>query len=126
MWDDHASTPLNTVHLGYGIGAALADILVAQFLGEGQVELSNSNINSTMGTFSFSSSTNIKIPYSIAASLCLLITIGHMIFAICEHRTRRQILQVQQVNYIAVNTTSLDEVQPDYSEHSPQTRTANN
>ncbi|CAF1106529.1 unnamed protein product [Rotaria sordida] len=32
MWDDHASTPLNTVHLGYGIGAALANILVAQFL----------------------------------------------------------------------------------------------
>ncbi|CAF1453223.1 unnamed protein product, partial [Rotaria sordida] len=122
MWDEHASTPLNTVNLGFGFGAVLANILVAQFLDEGQIELSNSNLKSTMETFSFSSSTNIKIPYSITASLCLLIIIGHMIFAIYEHRTRRQILQVQQVNYTAVNTTHLDEAQADCSEHSPQTQ----
>ncbi|CAF1165374.1 unnamed protein product [Rotaria sp. Silwood1] len=123
MWDEHASTPLNTVHLGFGFGAALANVLVGRFLGKRQQhELSNSNISSTIRNLSFSSSTNIKIPYSIAAGLCLLIAIGHLIFAICEHRTRRQTLQIKQVNYSVVNTTPVDEVQPDDSENSPQKR----
>ncbi|CAF3998935.1 unnamed protein product [Rotaria magnacalcarata] len=119
MWGDHVSTALNTVYLGFGFGAALVNIFVAQFLDQDHIELSNSN--STMGNFSSSSSANIKIPYAIAAGLCILIAIGHLIFAICAHRNRRQALRMQQVNYAAVNTTPLDDAQHDNSQHLPQT-----
>ncbi|CAM4805908.1 unnamed protein product [Rotaria magnacalcarata] len=120
MWGDYASTPLNTVHLGFGIGAALVNILVGQFLGEGQLDLSNLNLNSTMQNLSSLASTNIKTPYSIAASLCLVVSIGHLIFTISKYLTRPQTLQVQQVNYSVVNTTPVDDIQSSHSQQLPK------
>ncbi|CAF3559656.1 unnamed protein product [Rotaria socialis] len=120
MWGDYASTPLNTVHLGFGIGAALANILMAQFLGKGKLDLSNLNLNSTMQNLSSLASTNIKTPYSIAASLCLVVSIGHLIFTISKYHTRHQTLQVQQVNYSVVNTTPVDDIQSSHPRQLPK------
>ncbi|CAF4209237.1 unnamed protein product [Rotaria socialis] len=120
MWGDYASTPLNTVHLGFGIGAALANILMAQFLDKGKLDLSNLNLNSTMQNLSSLASTNIKTPYSIAASLCLVVSIGHLIFTISKYHTRHQTLQVQQVNYSVVNTTPVDDIQSSHPRQLPK------
>ena len=34
MWSDNVGAPLNVVHLGFGIGAVFANLLVKPFLGE--------------------------------------------------------------------------------------------
>jgi hypothetical protein len=93
MWGDQSSAAMNTVHLGFGFGAVFANLLVAPFLGKNKI---------------FSS--DIIIPYTITASLCFLIAVGHLLFAIREYRDARQ------GTYAVVTTVPL----VNYSQYSPR------
>ncbi|CAF1183850.1 unnamed protein product [Adineta ricciae] len=75
MWTVNASAPLNAVHLGYGVGAVFANLLIRPFL----------------------TNRNIFVPYSITAFVCLLIALGHMFLYILEIRNRRQKSRVEEV-----------------------------
>jgi fucose permease len=101
MWGVNAAAPLNSVHLGYGIGAVFVNLLVRPFITQ-KVLLTNvtnnEGINSTLSLINTTKvNSNIIIPYSITAILCFLIAIGHIFFYIPELRNRRQTLQVQKV-----------------------------
>ncbi|CAF4000005.1 unnamed protein product, partial [Rotaria sp. Silwood1] len=108
MWGMNAAAPLNTVHLGYGIGAVFVNLLVRPFLT--QKVLSNTvtdseRINSTLSSVNATkTNSNIVIPYTITAVLCVLIAAGHIFFYIRELRSQRQKLPVQQIiDYTAVS-----------------------
>jgi hypothetical protein len=121
MWGDNVAAPLNVVHLGYGFGAVFANLLVKPFLGEDKKE----NISSDNSTILIEpSSSNILPPYLITAFTCLLISIGHLIFSIVEHRNRRQSIENRQVNYSSVSTSVVNEKQEieikNFSQYSPR------
>jgi membrane-anchored protein YejM (alkaline phosphatase superfamily) len=83
MWGIHAAAPLNAVHLGYGIGAILINLLVRPYITKQSVSIDNQNI---------------IVPYSVTAILCLIISVGHLTFYISKLRNRRQRLQVREVS----------------------------
>ncbi|UJR06716.1 hypothetical protein I4U23_011003 [Adineta vaga] len=114
MWGIHAAAPLNAVHLGYGLGAIFINLLVRPFITK---------------KASSSDNPNIIIPYSVAAGLCFLISLGHLIFYIVKVTHRRQKVQVQEqqeVDYTAANTNPVNIVNhsidiKNYSPYSPRT-----
>ena len=115
MWGDKVSAPLSIVHLGYGFGAVFAGILAKPFLDEDKDLLLNNSTatKEKMGPNEYSVSmkietSNIRVPYSITSCLCLIIAIGHLIFAFCEHQRRQKALQDRQVNYASVSTSGVD------------------
>jgi len=96
MWSVNAAAPLNSVHLGYGLGAVFTNLLVRPFIAQKVLSINvtnNQGLNSTLSMVN----PNIVIPYSITAILCFLIAVGHLFFYVPELRNRRQKLQVQQV-----------------------------
>jgi hypothetical protein len=101
MWGVNAAAPLNTAHLGYGIGAVFVNLLVRPFLTK--KALSTSVTHDPLGNSSSTSdnvtkaNANIFIPYSITAALCVLIAAGHIFFYIQALKTRKDKLEVQQV-----------------------------
>jgi fucose permease len=101
MWGVNAAAPLNSVHLGYGLGAVFTNLLVRPFITEKVLSIDGTNnegINSTLSMGNLTKvNPNIVIPYSITAILCFLIAVGHIFFYVSELRNRRQKLQVQQV-----------------------------
>jgi len=113
MWGGNAAAPLNSVHLGYGLGAVFVNLLVRPFISK--------NVSPVDGT----NNQTIIIPYSITAILCFLIAVGHIFFYIAELRNRRQNLQTQQtierneIDYAAVSTNPDNEKED--SPYSPRT-----
>ncbi|CAF1382337.1 unnamed protein product [Adineta ricciae] len=101
MWADNVAAPLNVVHLGYGFGAVFANLLVRPFLSE-------------------NGQSNIRIPYSIVAIICFLITIGHLVFAIREHQIKKKALKDRPVEYSSVSTTKETIVEKEISSYSPR------
>ena len=101
MWGANAAAPLNTAHLGYGIGAVLVNLLVRPFLSSKILSLNstdNQYDNSTLTSVNLiKSNSNIFIPYLITAILCFLTAIGHVFFYIKELRSQREKLDVRQV-----------------------------
>jgi fucose permease len=101
MWGANAAAPLNSVHLGYGLGAVFVNLLVRPFISKNVLPINvtnNTGINSTLSMIDATKvNPNIIIPYSITAILCFLIAVGHIFFYVSELRNRRQKLQVQQV-----------------------------
>lgn len=120
-WGNDGSTPLSMIHMGYGMGGALSIVIATRYIGTGQVKPSNADLNTTIKAISSSPSVNIKIPYAIVASLCLLVAIGHIGFAIRKHRTQRQARQVPEAEYTPVNTRADDERKADSSQQPQQT-----
>ena len=117
MWKDDVAAPLNMVHLGYGFGAVFANLLVKPFLGEGQTirELENKE-----ATFIENETRNIGIPYSVVSFLCLIISIGHLIFSIREHRNRRESIDNRPISYTFVsNSNESQKKKKKISEYSP-------
>ncbi len=115
MWGDNVATPLNLVHLGYGFGAVFVNLLVKPFLGESQ-KVIKSKDNQTM--FIENQLTNIQIPYSITSFLCLIISIGHLIFTIREYRKRHESIDNRPINYSSVS--NCNERDKTISEYSPR------
>jgi fucose permease len=102
MWKNRAAAPFNIVHLGYSCGAILANLLVRPFLHNSKSHV-NVNIsvqlNSTLSSsISVPLDADIRVPYMIAAGLCLLIGIGHLIFFIQEQKERQKKAQIKQVS----------------------------
>jgi len=120
MWGDNVAAPLNVVHLGFGIGAVFANLLVRPFLGEDKRSNVESNIPTT---FIEKGVSNIQTPYSITAFLCLLICIGHLIFSIREFQIRRESLKNRSINYSTVSTSIENEKKDKkgLSQYSPST-----
>ncbi|CAF3646057.1 unnamed protein product [Rotaria sp. Silwood1] len=120
MWGDNVAAPLNVVHLGYGFGAVFANLFVRPYLGE-DIKINETLNNSTI---LLEDKSNILIPYSITSSLCLLISIGHFIFSIREHRIRREALRNRPINYVSVSTSAINEIKEveikNVSQYSPQ------
>jgi fucose permease len=101
MWGVNAAAPLNVTQAGYGIGAVLAILLVRPFLIQ-KVLLTSVNDNEGMNSTRSSMNTtwadsNIVIPYSITAVLCVLIAVGHTYFYVRNLRNRKQKLEIRQV-----------------------------
>ncbi|CAF1045897.1 unnamed protein product [Adineta ricciae] len=109
MWGGNVAAPLNVVHLGYGLGSVFANLIVKPFLRED----GNSTVSSVSSIIPVEiEKSNIQIPYSIVAVLCLLISIGHLLFGICEYRIRRKMArQNRSLNYSLVSTTIANEAQ---------------
>ncbi|CAF0767607.1 unnamed protein product [Adineta steineri] len=105
MWGDNAAAPLNAVHLGYGFGAVFANVIVKPFLRE---DITTPVLEDST-RLTISETSNIQTPYSISAGLCLLICIGHCIFAIREQRIQREALRNRSVEYSSVSTTITNE-----------------
>ncbi|CAF1144679.1 unnamed protein product [Adineta steineri] len=122
MWTVNAAAPLNSVHLGYGLGAVFANLLVRPFITQKHLSL---NVTNHEGTNMTNVNPNIVIPYSITAVLCLFIAIGHMLFYIPVLKNRRQKSQVQQIDYAAVSTNpdsvNLSVKKENSSPYSPRT-----
>jgi len=101
MWGANVAAPLNTVHLGYGIGAVFVNLLVRPFLAQKVLTISNadnSSDNSTLTSVNtIEAKSNIFIPYTITAVLCVLIAAGHTFFFIRALKTQKQILEIRQV-----------------------------
>ncbi|CAF3192999.1 unnamed protein product [Rotaria sp. Silwood2] len=122
MWGDNVAAPLNVVHLGYGFGAVFANLFVQRFVGE---DIKNDKLlnNSTI-IIEEKGESNILVPYSITSFLCLLISIGHLIFSIREHRIRREALRNRRINYASVSTSALNEIKEvkikNVSQYSPR------
>jgi fucose permease len=98
MWSDNVGAPLNIVHLGYGFGAVFANLFVKQFVGE-----ENKSIFS-------SDSSIIETPYRIISIVCLLISIGHLIYSIVEYKNRGKVVRNVQVIYSSVSTKVIEEI----------------
>lgn len=101
MWGANAAAPLNTVQIGYGVGAVLVNLLVRSFLTN---KISSTNVIDNQKVISTLTSINTKkynsniiIPYSIAAVLCLLIAAGYVFFYIQELKSRKHTLEIQEV-----------------------------
>ncbi|UJR20184.1 hypothetical protein I4U23_023316 [Adineta vaga] len=107
-WGVHAAAPLNTAHLGYGIGAVFVNLIVRPFLTQDVSVVSgasNEIINSTsLSTNLVHRYSNIVIPYIITGALCSLIAAGHLFFYIRELKFQRQKLDPRQVDYAIVST----------------------
>ena len=84
MWSDHVAAPLNLVHLGYGFGAVLANLLIRRSGDEPIADRSLSMTNSTS-----SSSENIKTSYWLTSFLCLIIGVAHLTLAIRQILLRK-------------------------------------
>jgi len=101
MWGVNAAGPLNVTQAGYGIGAVLAILLVRPFLIEKVLLTSvneNERINSTKLLMNTTwADSNIVVPYSITAVLCVLIAVGHTYFYVRNLRNRKQRLEIRQV-----------------------------
>jgi fucose permease len=101
MWGVNAAAPLNTAHLGYGIGAVLVNLLVRPFLTKNIPSINaadNQVVNSTLTSINtIKENSNIFIPYTIVAVLCALIAGGHIFFYLRELKSQRQKLEVRQV-----------------------------
>lgn len=103
MWGDNVAAPLNVVHLGYGFGAVFANLLVKPYLGEDKKESRLADDSTLMIEKEIS---NIQIPYSITAFCCLLVCVGHFIFALREQKIRRESLKNRPIGYSSVSTTT--------------------
>jgi len=101
MWGVNAAAPLNAVQSGYGIGAVLVNLLVRPFLIQKVLSTSttdNEGIHSTASSVNTTwKNSNIVIPYSIAAVLCVLIAVGHTYFYVRKLRNQKQKLEIRQV-----------------------------
>jgi fucose permease len=101
MWGANAAAPLNTAHLGYGIGAVFVNLLVRPFLTEKVLTASiiaDQGDNSTLlSNNTIKTNSNIVVPYIITATLCVLIAAGHIYFYIRALRTERQKSEVREV-----------------------------
>jgi fucose permease len=101
MWGANAAAPLNTAHLGYGIGAVFVNLLVRPFITQKVLSISTTDdqgANSTVLSVStIKAKSNIVIPYSITAVLCVLIAAGHTFFYIQQLRKQKQRLEVLEV-----------------------------
>jgi fucose permease len=106
MWGPNAAAPLNIVHLGYGIGAVLVNLLVRPFLTKNVLEINiadNKSQNLTLSSvYASKVNKNLFLPYSITATLCVLIAAGHIFFYIRELKSQRVKLQVRQVRIIMI------------------------
>ena len=91
MWGSHAAAPLNSVHLGYGLGAILINLLVRPYITKQGVSIDNQNI---------------VVPYSVTATLCFIIALGHLAFYISKLRNRQDRRNSIQIDYAAVNTNA--------------------
>jgi fucose permease len=94
MWGVNAAAPLNAANVGYGIGALLVNLLVRPFVTK-NIPSINATDNQEINTMKNNS--NIFIPYTIVAGLCVLIAIGFVFFYIRELKSQRQKLEVRQV-----------------------------
>lgn len=101
MWGNNAAAPLNTAHLGYGIGAVFVNLLVRPFLGSkvsSVISINDATRNVTsIALHTANQHSNVLVPYTITASLCILIAIGHVFFYVKQLRNPREELQIQQV-----------------------------
>jgi fucose permease len=103
MWGVNAAAPLNTAHLGYGIGAVFVNLLVRPFLtGQTNITSITVTVDSVVNSSSTSdnvikANSNIFVPYSITAALCILIAVGHIFFYIRALKSQREKLEVRQV-----------------------------
>ena len=101
MWGVNAAAPLNTAHLGYGIGAVFVNILVRPFLTKkiNSINSADQSIVNTTLTSAYvkEENSNIIIPYSITAVLCALIAAVHVFFYIRALKSERERLEVRQV-----------------------------
>ncbi|CAF3483464.1 unnamed protein product [Rotaria socialis] len=129
MWSSNAAAPLNTAHLGYGIGAVFVNLLVRPFLSQKSTLINKKDYKQANETLSdvnlTTNNSSLFIPYSITALLCFLLAIGHLFFYIKEQKNHREILQVQQIDYTAVseNPTNLSRLmnKDKSSQYSPRT-----
>lgn len=97
MWGANAAAPLNTAHLGYGIGAVLVNLLVRPFLTK-KHSVDQSLVNTTLTSADGKEeNSNIVIPYSITAILCGLLAAAHIFFYIKALKSERERLEVRQV-----------------------------
>ena len=85
MWSDHVSAPLNLVHLGYGFGAVLANLLIRRSVGESIVDTNRLPTNQTR-----SSSENIETSYWLTSFFCLIVGVAHLTLAIRQIVLRRK------------------------------------
>ena len=102
MWGKHAAAPLNTVHLGYGIGAVFVNLLVRPFLTKDVIfdnttKITTQNITLSSSVYASKVNKSIFLPYSITATLCVLIAAGHIYFYLRELRSQKQRLQIREV-----------------------------
>jgi fucose permease len=101
MWGANAAAPLNTAHLGYGIGAVFVNLLVRPFLTKKVLSVNvpvNQVVSSTLSSVdAIKATSNIIIPYTITAALCVLIAAGHTFFYIQELRSQKEKLEIQRV-----------------------------
>jgi F0F1-type ATP synthase membrane subunit a len=112
MWGDQAAAPLNIVHLGYGFGAVIANLIVKPYLGEEKSKTLSDYSTEIMKV----KESNIKIPYTIASCCCLLITVIHLIFLIIESRNRRERIANDKIVYSSV-VSEMKEVDKKKSSH---------
>lgn len=101
MWSTNAAAPLNTAHLGYGIGAVFVNLLVRPFLTK-KIDPTRSEentiVNSTLTSAQLKDgNSNIIVPYSITAALCALLAAAHVFFYIKALKSERERLEVRQV-----------------------------
>jgi len=98
MWGVNAAAPLNTAHLGYGIGAVLVNLLIRPFINQKDSSPNNEGVNSTLLSVNeIRENSNIVIPYSITAILCVLTAVGHAFFYVRALKTRREKLEIREV-----------------------------
>lgn len=102
MWKSNAAAPLNMVHFGYGFGAIFANLIVRPFLRNRNPSINataSSTINSTLSTsVSEPLDADIRPPYLIAAGLCLIIGVGHVMFFIRERNNNQKKIEKPQVS----------------------------
>lgn len=97
IWGVHATAPLNTAHLGYGIGAVFVNLLVRPFLAREKPTFAVATNQTLNSTVLFDNKSNIVIPYMITGVLCIIIACGHTFFYIRELKAQREKLNVQSV-----------------------------
>jgi hypothetical protein len=104
MWGVNPAAPLNTAHLGYGIGAVFVNLLIRPFLTQHVLPIDIEQNVTVSSVNQIKANSNIFIPYSITAGLCLIIAGGHIFFYIREQKSQRHKAEIRQVDYTAVNT----------------------
>jgi fucose permease len=101
MWGENAAAPLNAAQFGYGIGAVVINLIVRPFLTQNPSLVNPINLEEANGTLSSVAATkansNIVVPYTITAALCVLVAAGHIFFYIREQRNQRKRLPVREV-----------------------------
>ncbi|CAF3548032.1 unnamed protein product [Adineta steineri] len=111
MWGVNAAAPLNTAHLGYGIGAVCVNLLIRPFLNpKGSLidNLDTDEINSTLSSSinNIRKNSHIVAPYTIVSILCVLTAAGHAFFYIQKLKNQRQQAEIGEIEYTAVNGNS--------------------